>query len=120
MKLKKYIYIQISEKLMWDIVTGEYCPGAKIPSVRKLAKDFSINQNTMQKSLQELERIGIVYSKRTKGWFVTENRDIHYRVRNDIIKKITEDLLKQLIQLGYKPEETIILMRKVMKQHEDV
>ena len=67
------IYLQLMERIQTDIVSGKYKPGEKLPSVRELALDAAVNPNTMQKALSELERIGLVYSQRTSGRFITED-----------------------------------------------
>ena len=61
------IFLQIIEIMQLSIVSGKYAPGDKLPSVRELATEAAVNPNTMQKALQELERSGLVYSKRTSG-----------------------------------------------------
>ncbi len=43
--------------------------------MRALAEDAEVNPNTMQKALTELERQGLVYSQRTKGRFVTDDKE---------------------------------------------
>ena len=67
------IYLQLMERIQMDIISGKYPPGGKLPSVRELALDASVNPNTMQKALSELERSGIVYAQRTSGRFITED-----------------------------------------------
>lgn len=44
------IYLQIIERVQMDIVTGQYQPGDKLPSVRDLAQEAAVNPNTMQKA----------------------------------------------------------------------
>ena len=74
------IFLQIVERIQTDIVSGRYQPGDKLPSVRDLAAEASVNPNTMQKAFAELERTGLVYSRRTSGRFITE--DCHRTVKN--------------------------------------
>ena len=59
------IYAQILERIQRQIVSGEYAPGTKIPSVRELAAQAGVNPNTMQKALSELERSVLVVTMRT-------------------------------------------------------
>ena len=66
-------FLQIVERIQTDIVSGRYQPGDKLPSVRDLAAEASVNPNTMQKAFAELERTGLVYSRRTSGRFITED-----------------------------------------------
>lgn len=48
------IFLQIVERIQTDIVSGRYQPGDKLPSVRDLAAEASVNPNTMQRPLQNL------------------------------------------------------------------
>lgn len=66
------IYSQIMDKIKTDIISGKYPVGSKIPSVRELAAEASVNPNTMQKALSELEREGLLFSRRTSGRYITE------------------------------------------------
>lgn len=67
------IYLQLIEEIELRIVSGMYTVGEKLPGVRDLAAQASVNPNTMQKALTELERQGLVYSQRTAGRFITED-----------------------------------------------
>ena len=58
------IYEQIVNSFKEMTVSGVLLPDEKIPSVRELAKEMTINPNTIQKAYQELERQGIIYMKR--------------------------------------------------------
>ena len=61
------IFMQILERIRVDIISGRYQPGDKLPSVRELAAEAAVNPNTMQRAFAELERTGLVHSKRTSG-----------------------------------------------------
>ena len=61
------IYLQLMERIQHDIISGVYRPGDKIPSVRDLALEASVNPNTMQKALSELERSGRLRSEERRG-----------------------------------------------------
>lgn len=54
------IYLQLVEEIRRRIVTGEYPPGSHIPSVRDFATQASVNPNTMQRALTELERTQLI------------------------------------------------------------
>ena len=66
------IYSQLVEHIKLGIVSGEWSPGSKLPSVRDLAEEAGVNPNTMQRALADLEREGLVHSKRTSGRYITE------------------------------------------------
>ena len=68
------IYTQLLEQIRLRIISGIYAAGSRLPSVRELAGEASVNPNTMQKALSELEQSGIIYSQRTSGRFVKIGR----------------------------------------------
>lgn len=70
----KPIYIQIMEMINKKIVRNEWKAGEKLPSVREMAVKTGVNPNTIQRTYSELERMGIVETRRGQGTFVTENR----------------------------------------------
>lgn len=110
------IYTQIVERLSLNIVSGNYLPGQKIPSVRELALDASVNPNTMQKALAELERIGLVFSQRTSGRFITEDTIMIEEFKKKLaIEEITK-FLEKMKQLGFKKEETLPYIEQILKE----
>ena len=58
--------------------------GSRLPSVRQLAMELSINPNTIQRAYGELERQGYIYSVKGRGSFVADNRQIRERKRQEI------------------------------------
>ena len=66
------IYLQIAEGIRAAVAAGLYRPGEAVPSLRALAIDIQVNPNTVQRAYDELEREGLVYSRRGKGLFVAE------------------------------------------------
>lgn len=109
------IFIQILERIRVDIISGRYQPGDKLPSVRELAAEAAVNPNTMQRAFAELERTGLVYSKRTQGRFITEDQDMIDALKADIAQEKIKVFLESMEQLGYKKEETLALMRQSME-----
>ena len=81
------IYLQIVERLELSIVSGQFKPGDKVPSVRELAVEAGVNPNTMQKAMVELERQGLVHSERTSGRFITEDEAMITQVREELGKE---------------------------------
>ena len=71
MRDKRPIYKQIVGGIKNRILSGELKADEQIPSVRQLATDMNINPNTIAKAYAELERLGVVYSARGRGYFVS-------------------------------------------------
>ena len=64
------IYEQIKDGLRKLIVTGAMLPDEKLPSVRALAQQLSINPNTIQRAYREMEMQGVIQTIPGKGCFV--------------------------------------------------
>ena len=109
------IFLQIVERIQTDIVAGRYQPGDKLPSVRDLAAEASVNPNTTQKAFAELERTGLVYSRRTSGRFITEDCHMIEQLKTSLATEKMEEFLAQMRQLGFQNDEILSLINKTMK-----
>ena len=112
----KPVYIQLVEQLKMKIISGEIELDSKLDSVRNLAAEAMVNPNTMQKALAELERQGFVYSKRTSGRFVTDDKALIDRERKNLVKDSVKASLETLINLGYTDEEIMRLIEEILKE----
>ena len=66
------IYLQIVGEIRAAIGAGVFRPGEMLPSLRVLAADLRVNPNTVQRAYDELEREGVVQSRRGVGLFVAD------------------------------------------------
>lgn len=112
------IYAQIIEKVSLDIVSGKYQPGDKLPSVRDLAAQAGVNPNTMQKALSELERENLVHSARTSGRFITEDKDMIEKMREELASTQIKEFLNKMSQMGFDYNKTIALLEKLGKENQ--
>ena len=110
------VYIQLVEQLKVKIISGEIELDSKLDSVRSLAADAMVNPNTMQKALAEFEREGFVYSKRTSGRFVTDNKELIENERKNLVKDNVKKTLDTLINLGYTNEEILNLVEEILRE----
>ena len=104
------IYIQLQEQLKLSIVSGIYPPGDKLPAVRDLAIEAAVNPNTVQRALTELEREGMVYTQRTSGRFVTEDKDVIGKTKNKLAMELVDSFLEKMHAIGYSAKETAELI----------
>lgn len=101
------IYYQIEQQLYYDIVLGKLQPGEKMPSVRQLALDFTVNINTAQHVLSNMQDNGIIYSKRGLGSFVTDDVNLILVLKDEIISKMFSDFLSKTKKIGLSNQDTI-------------
>src|SRR6266567_7941022 len=66
------IYAQLDRSIRAAIATGELDPGTQLPTVRQLAVDLAVNANTVARVYSQLERDGILETRRGVGTFVRE------------------------------------------------
>ncbi|MGF0018096.1 GntR family transcriptional regulator [Sporofaciens sp. SGI.106] len=110
------IYLQLMERIQRSIISGEYHPGDRLPSVRDLAVEAAVNPNTMQKALSELERSGLVYSLRTSGRYITEDADLLEKLKKEQAYSHIIEFMEKMRQLGFSDDETLSLTQKIIKE----
>ena len=110
------IYLQLMERIQQDLVSGVYKAGDKLPSVRELAIDAAVNPNTMQKALSELERDGLVHSRRTSGRFITEDETMLKNLRDELASRHIQDFMEKMKQLGFQEKETLEKLQDTIKR----
>lgn len=113
------IYLQIIERVQMDIITGRYQPGDKLPSVRDLAQEAAVNPNTMQKALSELELSGLIYSQRTSGRFITEDKELIHQMKKELAAAEVSAFVAHMKQLGITPEEIRQLLAETIEEEEN-
>src|SRR6266436_5730208 len=64
------IFRQISDGVRSAVAAGVYRPGDLIPSVRTQALTLLVNPNTVQRAYEQLEREGLIISKKGTGMIV--------------------------------------------------
>lgn len=99
-------YRQIIDQVKSAIATGRLEPGQRLPTVRQLAVDLSINPNTVSRAYTELELTGLVETQMGSGTFVG-----HQEVNQDDVEKqrmldqICQELLSRGSTYGFSLEE---------------
>lgn len=106
MKSGKSIYEQVMDNIKELIMTDVLPENSKLPSVRSLSRQLTINPNTVQKAFKELEREGYIFTVSGKGTFVGPKS----RIKADParVKEALSDVtsaFKELLYLGLSPEE---------------
>ncbi|CCI87846.1 GntR family transcriptional regulator [Lactobacillus gigeriorum] len=113
------IYIQIEQYLYRQIAMNKLKPGEKIPSVRKLAVDLTVNVNTVQRALQRMNDQGILYTKRGEGNFVTEDTELIKASRKELIDSELTEFIHNMEILGVARGELLGTLNKYLEDHQD-
>jgi GntR family transcriptional regulator len=97
------IYQQIVDEVRRALVLGMLAPEDPLPSVRALAAELRVNPNTVQQAYRELERAGIIYSRRGQGTFVAPGAGEDER--EALMRDVAERALKDARRYGIEPGE---------------
>ena len=111
--MKHHLYLQIASKLRTTILRGDYAPEQQIPSIRRLAENEKCNPATVQKALKVLEKQGLIVSRGSKGYFVTESEKKIIELRNQHLNRLIKILFEKLYALGFSNSEIIKLFDRI-------
>ncbi|MFH2006194.1 MAG: GntR family transcriptional regulator [bacterium] len=109
-------YRQIIDQVKSSIAMGRLEPGDRLPTVRQLAVDLSINPNTVSRAYTELELTGLVETQMGSGTFVgqkkVEQDDVE---RRRILDQICQEVLARASTHGFSLEDVM----NSLKQRKD-
>lgn len=91
---KRPIYEQVIDRLQTLILNGALEPDSKLPSVRALAIELSINPNTIQRAYSELERSGFIYSVKGRGNFVRADESFADKQKAKLLGELRTQIQK--------------------------
>src|SRR5215471_7326510 len=106
------LYHQLERAIRFAIATGKLALGDQLPTVRQLAVDLRINANTVAKVYAELERVGIVETRRGVGTFVRARQDGALKreikqSRERELRAFADRILAEAHDLGFSLDEVI-------------
>ena len=101
------IYIQVLEYIKIYLISGVFQCGEKLPSVRDFAMTFKVNPNTMQKALQELESMNLIYTERTNGKFVTKDKKVLEKLKDEYAITLAKSYLQGMKRIGLGKADSI-------------
>jgi len=101
------VYEQLKRQIKLGIVSGKYPSGYKMPSIRQLASQLTINPNTIAKVYRQLESEGFLQSRTGSGFFVKLEQEHIDETRKKLLAEMAEEFIWKSIELGFTPEELI-------------
>ena len=121
---KRPIYEQIAARFEALIVSGVMEADEKLPSVRTLAVELSINPNTIQRAYMELEKDGFIYTVKGKGNFVKRDEGLIHRQKERLLGELYEQALARYNKFSGSSEDAdklyqdIITLRQAITEAE--
>src|SRR5499426_2008796 len=100
------LYAQLTRAIEFAIATGRLNPGEQLPTVRQLAVDLRVNANTVARVYADLERAGVLETRRGVGSFVRASPE-HARPPDEHERRLrafVTRLLADAAAAGFSPE----------------
>ena len=113
------LYEQIKDKIKLLIINGVLHTDEKIPSVRELAQQLTINPNTIQRAYRDLESEGYIYSIRAKGSFVAPSENVESKVKMKALETGFSDMVRKARFLGVEKQELFDKIDEIFKEVSD-
>ncbi|MBY0595929.1 GntR family transcriptional regulator [Bacillus bingmayongensis] len=105
------IYIQVIEFIKIEIATGRLAIGDKIPTVRALANELEVNQNTIQRTFQELEKEEVSVTRRGIGRYITNREEKIKELRTKMIKELVDKFINDIKNLNATEKEILLILQ---------
>ena len=108
------LYHQLERSIRFAIATGKLAIGDQLPTVRQLAVDLRINANTVAKVYTELERNGVVETRRGVGTFVIArpNEAATRKDREKRLRELADHFVSETHKHGFSMEDVIEHLEK--------
>ena len=115
------LYVQIERAIRAAVATGRLAKGAQLPTVRQLAVDLKVNANTVAKVYSELERDGLVETRRGIGTFVGEasQASLRHRSNKQALRDLAGRVLQDAAARGFSREEFMAELQLQLKEEHD-
>ncbi len=113
------IYLQLAKMIENDIISGRLNLGDKLISVREMALNYTVNPNTVQRALNELENRALILTERTTGKFITNDLAVLEKIRSQRITELGESYVASMKMLGIKEEEMIDWLTATIRKREE-
>lgn len=105
-------YIQIMLKIQELILAGEIHAEEQLPTVRQLAAELAINFNTVARAYRLLDRAGLISTQQGRGTFVLESAAGQDKLRQEVLKEMTEQFMAETARLDFSPGEVEAALRE--------
>lgn len=107
------LYAQLERAIRLGIATGRLQPDMQLPTVRQLAVDLRINANTVAKVYRDLERAGLVETRRGVGTFIKTSppEARSHKERERVLRDLADRYLAEIAMHGFSADELLTHIR---------
>ena len=111
------VYRQIIDQVHAARASGALRPGGRLPTVRQLAVDLSINPNTVVRAYRELELTGIITTHQGTGTFLTERKvEVNEAERERKLDQLVADFVSRAGREGFTIRDLRSRLKEFVRQ----
>ena len=103
------LYAQLTRAIQFAIATGKLRVGEQLPTVRQLAVELRVNANTVAKVYAELERSGVLETRRGVGTFVSARHFAasHRQEHEKHLAELVDRFLEEAAAMGFSSDDLL-------------
>ena len=106
------VWIQVKNRIAYLIGSGAYVPGDRLPTVRALSVDLDISYNTVNRAYMDLEREGYITTRKGRGTFVAERREVGAdRAADTAVELVIDDMIRACANAGMDDDDIVTLVQ---------
>jgi GntR family transcriptional regulator len=106
------VWIQVKNRIAYLIGIGTYQEGDRLPTVRALAVDLDISYNTVNRAYMDLEREGYITTRKGRGTFVSEQRDVGAaRATDSPVELLVDDMIRACANAGMTDDDIVAFVQ---------
>ena len=110
---------QIVDQIRAQCASGALRPGERLPSVRALARDVAVNQNTILRVYERLEAEGLIERRHGDGTYVGElSSSAQLKIQRELLKGEVERMVRHARTVGVSPDEIHRIINKAFERPE--
>lgn len=114
------VWIQVKNRIAYLIGTGKYAPGDRLPTVRALAVDLDSSYNTINRAYMDLEREGYISTRRGKGTFVLEQKEVGAaRAYDSPVELLVDEMIRGCTEAGLTDVDIAALVDERLARRRD-
>jgi GntR family transcriptional regulator len=115
------IYAQLERAIRLGIATGRLQPDAQLPTVRQLAVELSVNANTVAKVYRDLERAGVLETRRGVGTFIRKPQPdvMPAGERQRLLRDLADRFLAEAATQGFPAQELLAHLQGRLTKEKD-
>ncbi len=115
------IFLQIADWMCEQILTKEWKPLDRIPSVRDLAVELEVNPNTVMRAYERLQSNDVIYNKRGIGYFLSEEayQQVLALRRSEFLAQELPKLFKNMNLLGISCADVELEYNRYLSKHNE-